>query len=150
MNFGVCVLIMNEEGKILSVSRKDDKNDIGLPGGKIEPGETPAEAALRELFEETGYKVIDGRFLQMIYHSEADGKLAVTYQIPFGAIKASSGAPSSNETGVVAWVNPSVLTTSKTFGEYNRNLFKAVGVRDPGVSTRDDFRDYGIAKKKKS
>lgn len=30
------------------------QGDWSLPGGRIEPGETQAEAALRELFEETG------------------------------------------------------------------------------------------------
>lgn len=30
------------------------KGRLNLPGGKIEPGETPEEAAVRELYEETG------------------------------------------------------------------------------------------------
>lgn len=38
---------------VLMVERKDEPGAFGLPGGKVEPGETPAEAAARELEEET-------------------------------------------------------------------------------------------------
>lgn len=126
MYFGVCTLIMNDNGEILSVSRKDDKDDIGLPGGKVDPGETPLEAALRELFEETGYKIGDPRYAHLIYHAETGGKLAVAYQIPFNGIKQ---VQLPEETGIVAWVLPSVLAESKTFGEYNCGLFNTVGIR---------------------
>ena len=50
-----CVLIQDPyTGLILGVSRKDDPNDFGLPGGKCEPGEDSLTTALRELREETG------------------------------------------------------------------------------------------------
>ena len=126
MYFGACVLVMGEGGKILAVSRKDDKEDFGLPGGKVEPGETPIEAACRELLEETGYQVVDPRYSHIIYHAETDGKLAVTYEIPLGALKQTK---TPKETGVVAWVTPDVLAEGKTFGEYNRGLFKTVGIK---------------------
>jgi len=38
---------------VLMVERKDEPGRWGLPGGKVEPGETPEEAAIRELDEET-------------------------------------------------------------------------------------------------
>jgi mutator protein MutT len=44
------------EGEALLVRRANppDQGLWGFPGGKVEPGETVAEAALRELAEETG------------------------------------------------------------------------------------------------
>lgn len=43
------------------------KSSWTLPGGRIEPGEIPAEAAWRELKEETGITARDLRYL-MRYH----------------------------------------------------------------------------------
>jgi len=57
-------LLQNEEGKILVVSRKDDPNDIGLPGGKVDDSDGDDKtAALRELKEETGLEASDAEFL---------------------------------------------------------------------------------------
>lgn len=47
------------DGKFVIVLRHPHKptgNTWGLPAGKIEPGENQDDAALRELFEETGYR----------------------------------------------------------------------------------------------
>jgi 8-oxo-dGTP pyrophosphatase MutT (NUDIX family) len=41
---------------VLMVERKDEEDAFGLPGGKVEQGETPPEAAVRELLEEIGIK----------------------------------------------------------------------------------------------
>lgn len=48
------LLVKRSDGKILTVSRGRDLTDWGNPGGKIDEGETPAEAAIRETWEETG------------------------------------------------------------------------------------------------
>ena len=46
-------VVRDGEGRIL-LHRRSDTGRWSLPAGMIEPGEQPAEAYLRELFEETG------------------------------------------------------------------------------------------------
>lgn len=48
------VVILNSTGEVLLVRQNCGYRFFGLPGGKVEDGESPAEAAIRELFEETG------------------------------------------------------------------------------------------------
>jgi 8-oxo-dGTP pyrophosphatase MutT (NUDIX family) len=42
--------------EVLIGTRRDDKTKLVLPGGKLDKGETPHEAAVRELKEETGIR----------------------------------------------------------------------------------------------
>ncbi|MHC4933241.1 MAG: NUDIX domain-containing protein [Planctomycetota bacterium] len=47
------LVVEDGKGRVLCVRAK---GDLHLPGGGIDPGETPEEAALRELREETGHE----------------------------------------------------------------------------------------------
>lgn len=49
-------IIFNDKNQILLVQRKDIPLWV-LPGGGIDLGETPEQAVIREIFEETGLKV---------------------------------------------------------------------------------------------
>lgn len=56
---GVVMIAVTDEGKIImehQFRKPLDKVILELPAGKLEPGEDPQEAALRELAEETGYR----------------------------------------------------------------------------------------------
>ncbi|WP_370691529.1 NUDIX hydrolase [Affinirhizobium pseudoryzae] len=48
--------ILEREGRYLLIRRRNPPSAdlFAFPGGRAEPGETPAETALREFFEETG------------------------------------------------------------------------------------------------
>ncbi|CAM5998809.1 unnamed protein product [Sphagnum balticum] len=58
MIYAAGLLIVTKDKKVLFLKRGPDgdhPNEWGLPGGKIEDGETPVEAAIRETHEEAGY-----------------------------------------------------------------------------------------------
>ncbi len=69
---GVCVLALDDENRALLVSQF--RYPYGrvlreVPAGKLEYGEDPTEAAIRELKEETGAVSADFRFLGELYPS---------------------------------------------------------------------------------
>ena len=54
---GVAAVIRNEEGRVL-LQKRSDNGEWSLPAGSVEPGEAPAEALVREVWEETGLHVL--------------------------------------------------------------------------------------------
>jgi len=125
--FGVAILIMRA-GMVLSIARRNNHNDWGLPGGKVDPGESPAEAAAREFKEETGYVLLNPR---VIFTRMAGSDLAETYT---GDIEGNSSDlcfPLQNQEGEppLSWKIPNELIHCPTFGQYNFNLFKHLGIK---------------------
>lgn len=71
-NGGAVIAALTEDKKLVMVRqyrKPADKVMLEVPAGKIDPGEMPLEAAVRELKEETGYTASKVEFLTEFYPS---------------------------------------------------------------------------------
>lgn len=67
----VVVIARARDGRLLMVHDKDS-DAWTLPGGIMEPGETPGDAAVREVFEETGMSATLTRIVAVVGGQECE------------------------------------------------------------------------------
>ena len=82
MPIPIAIAVVEHSGRYLIGRRPDGVPLAGLwefPGGKVKPGETPEQAAVRECREETGLAVRIERLLMEVAHEYDHGKLAIHF-----------------------------------------------------------------------
>jgi 8-oxo-dGTP pyrophosphatase MutT (NUDIX family) len=78
------------------------KGFLNLVGGKIEEAETPEQAVLRELKEESGYEPSNKSYIEEVGLIEGDDELINCFCIPVSGF-VSDPKPRAGETEVVRW-----------------------------------------------
>lgn len=101
----VCAVIEDGAGRVLVAQRPAHKH-LGLKwefaGGKVEPGEVPAAALVREIREELGCAIVIGRELSRFNFDYGSVHIEM---IPFVCALASpSPAPHPHEHVAIRWV----------------------------------------------
>jgi mutator protein MutT len=108
---GVCL----RNGRVL-LQRKRDEAIWALPGGKVEQGETPAAALVREWQEELGILPVIGRTLWVFEnHFEHRGAIVEQTEFYFEVIAAADGvspyteSQARDESLIFGWFAPEDL-----------------------------------------
>lgn len=148
----VSVVCLDENGKVLVVFEKQDGKDVlNVPSGHIEVGETPQNAAHRELLEETGYTAEDLLFVGVTELVTPTGQTYCTF-VYLGVIDSHTPREEINDDDVITaqWIkyrevrdkcsdiyrNPLVykkIEMARYFKRAMENPFEGIGLQFIGV-----------------
>jgi ADP-ribose pyrophosphatase YjhB (NUDIX family) len=109
----VSAFIQDDEGRILMIRRTD--NDLySIPGGQLELGETLAEAAVREVREETGIECEVTEVIGLYSDPKHviaydDGEIRQEFSICFRADFRGGTPKTSSESREVLWIHPNKM-----------------------------------------
>ena len=106
----VAVALIDIDGRVLVGQRPEGKQLAGLwefPGGKVEPGERPEAALIRELREELGIEVSESCLSPFVFTSHAYDSFHLL--MPLYLCRRWSGVVQAREHAALKWVRPSQL-----------------------------------------
>lgn len=104
----VAVAVVNDAGQLLMI-RRTDNDQWAIPGGQQEVGETPVQAARREVLEETGIRcevtALVGIFSNPRYVVEytSNGEVRQEFSILFTGHPVGGAITTSSESRKVTW-----------------------------------------------
>lgn len=104
------VALIDADGRVLLAQRPEGKSMAGLwefPGGKVEPGETPEAALIRELHEELGIDTQESCLAPLTFASHAYESFHLL--MPLFACRRWQGVVRGRENQALEWVRPNRL-----------------------------------------
>lgn len=107
----VAVALIDIDGRVLIAQRPEGKQLAGLwefPGGKVEPGERPEAALIRELKEELDIDVNAACLAPFVFASHAYDSFHLL--MPLYLCRRWSGTVVAREHAALAWVKPNRLS----------------------------------------
>lgn len=116
------IAVIRSEDLFLTVSRRNDLEDMGFPGGKIEEHESAIEGLIREVLEETGIQILSCRpiVIKQAFEHEVHVFEALTW----------SGYAQSIEGTTIKWLTADEILIQKSFGTFNRSVLEEIDRRN--------------------
>ncbi len=104
----VAGVVVRDHQVLISQRRADQALPLQweFPGGKVEPGEAPVAALVRELAEELGITVEVGRIWDVLFHAYPAFDLVMLVY----ACRIVDGEPRAVEVADLAWAAPEALS----------------------------------------
>jgi 8-oxo-dGTP pyrophosphatase MutT (NUDIX family) len=128
----VAVLPLDEAGRVLLAWQAGHSDGWSTVGGAVDPGESPAEAGIREAHEEIGVEIRLGRLLDVlggpdyeVTYPNGDRVACVTAVYEAGIV-AGVPAPADGELSEVAWFTREELQ-AVPLSRFARALLTATG-----------------------
>ena len=107
----VAVALIDADGRVLIAQRPEGKQLAGLwefPGGKVDPGERPEAALIRELKEELDIDVNEACLAPFVFASHAYDSFHLL--MPLYLCRRWSGVVRNREHAALKWVRPNQLS----------------------------------------
>ncbi len=107
----VACALVDADNRVLIAKRPEGRHMSGLwefPGGKIEPGERPEDALIRELAEELGIDVTESCLAPMTFASHAYDDFHLL--MPLYVCRQWDGEVEAREGQELVWVRPNRLS----------------------------------------
>ncbi|MCU1513008.1 MAG: mismatch repair protein MutT [Microbacteriaceae bacterium] len=133
----VCWRVRNGKTEVLLVHR-DAHKDVSLPKGKVDPGETPPQTAVREISEETGLAITLGAPLGTTEYTMPNGRAKIVYywsaEISDAALAASTFAP-NDEIAALQWLPIDAARAALSY-DRDQDVLDRFAARDAAGTTR--------------
>lgn len=133
IRLGCSAAILHEDGRVL-LTRRTDNGQWCLPGGRMESGESAAEACEREVFEETGLNVRVKRLVGIYSHPDQlvvypDGNKAHVVALHFEAEITGGELGLSNETTDFGYFTLEEIEALEMLGRHKERIIDTLEKR---------------------
>jgi 8-oxo-dGTP pyrophosphatase MutT (NUDIX family) len=131
LKIGSAAVIFDETRQKIFLTQRTDNGRWCLPGGAMEPGETAAEACVREVWEETGLQVAVGKLIG-VYSSPhrvtayADGNRFQFVSFSFEAVITGGTLGLSEETAAYGYFLPAEMATIDVMEHHIERIMDAL------------------------
>lgn len=128
----VSVIVVDDQARFLLVRHTGDSDSWAVPGGAVEIGESPAQAAVREIREETGVHIGPPRLLEVLGGPDYEvtypngDQVAYVTTVYRADVAGGAPAPDQDEISELGWFAPAELP-DLAFTRFSRALLRATG-----------------------